>query len=181
MKTLNTIAAVMAAMILGLTVCVYAEESRGSRPESELHQLMLTQDAERQQGNAAPEALPPVEEFSLNEDDVRLLAALIHAEAGNQDLTGRRLVADVVLNRVADPAFPSNIVDVIYDPGQFAVVTNGELEKALAGGTTELDLQAAREEMVDQLDWDIIGFNCGTFLPYLTPAYQYGDHFFTKR
>ena len=47
-------------------------------------------------------------------DDLELLACLVWAEAGNQDLKGKQLVADVVLNRMYDPRFPDTISDVIY-------------------------------------------------------------------
>lgn len=38
--------------------------------------------------------------------EMAMLAQLVQAEAGNQDLTGKRLVADVVLNRVDSERFP---------------------------------------------------------------------------
>ena len=60
---------------------------------------------------------------------MELLAQLIHAEAGNQDIDGKRLVADVVLNRV-DAGFENNIEAVIYQSGQFSSITDGNFDKA---------------------------------------------------
>lgn len=45
--------------------------------------------------------------------DMELVAQLVQAEAGNQDLTGKRLVADVVYNRVRDPRFPNTVEGVV--------------------------------------------------------------------
>lgn len=76
---------------------------------------------------------PPTEEDLVEEDklgDMELLSQLVQCEAGNQDLTGMRLVADVVLNRVDSPKFPNTIREVIYQPGQFEVVRNGMLDDA---------------------------------------------------
>lgn len=118
-----------------------------------------------------------VEQVGPREEDVDLLARLIYWEAGNQDSYGKRLVADVVLNRVADQSgtFPDTLEEVIFQKGQFAV----------AGCLYDAEIPAecyeiAREEMIDQVDWSVLWFNCGGYLPYGEPAYQYGDHYFSK-
>lgn len=71
-----------------------------------------------------------LEEIKLGE--MEMLSQLVQAEAGNQDLDGMRLVADVVLNRLDDPRFPNTIEEVIFQkkPVQFSVTINGEYEKA---------------------------------------------------
>ena len=46
-------------------------------------------------------------------DSLELLALCVEAEAGNQALEGKRLVAAVVLNRVEDPDWPDDITAVI--------------------------------------------------------------------
>lgn len=113
-------------------------------------------------------------------EDLELLAALIHAEAGNQDMTGKRLVADVVLNRVASPKFPNDISGVIYDPGQFSPVRNGSLNHALNGGTTAEDREAARLALVEgRIDTTIHYFNSIGY-GYGEPAYQRGGHYFSR-
>ena len=113
-------------------------------------------------------------------EDLELLAAIIHAEAGNQDMTGKRLVADVVLNRVASDKFPDTISGVIYDPGQFSPVRNGSLNHALNGGTTAEDREAARLALIEgRVDTQILYFCAGGY-GYGTPAYRHGAHFFSK-
>lgn len=113
-------------------------------------------------------------------EDLDLLAALIHAEAGNQDMVGKRLVADVVLNRVASPKFPNDISGVIYDPGQFSPVRNGSLTHALNGGTTAEDREAARLALVEgRIDTQILYFCAGGY-GYGTPAYRHQGHWFSR-
>lgn len=111
--------------------------------------------------------------------EIELLARLIHAEAGNQDLTGKKLVADVVLNRVASPAFPDTIEDVIFQRGQFSVVNNGALEDARQTVTAE-DYEAAISELSDQIDYEILYFDCNGYPRYGTPAYKHGGHYFNR-
>lgn len=123
-----------------------------------------------------PAAEDPVPEISR---DVELLAALVHAEAGNQDMKGRRLVADTVLNRVRSADYPDSIEGVIYQRGQFSTVSDGALDRALAGATTDADREAARlaieEGPVDQF----VLFFCSTgYSAYGTPAFKYQDHYF---
>lgn len=109
-----------------------------------------------------------------------LLAQLVRAEAGNQTLEGKRLVVDVVLNRVADPDFPSTIHEVIYQEGQFKVVENGALDKA--GWTIdETDFEAVRLETEgEQLNTEVLYFSKG-WSEYETRWKKVGDHCFSTK
>ena len=68
------------------------------------------------------------EEIRLGE--MELISQLVEAEAGNQSLDGKRLVVDVVLNRVDSPYFPDTVEEVIFEPGQFSVIDNGAFDDA---------------------------------------------------
>lgn len=67
----------------------------------------------------APSTVP------FTHEDIRLLAHLVHAEAGNQPFLGQVGVAAVVLNRLKSPGFPKTIPEVIEEPGQFDSVITG--------------------------------------------------------
>lgn len=69
-------------------------------------------------------------EWQIFAGQLELIAQLVMAEASNQDLTGKRLVVDVVLNRVDDPRFPNTVEEVIFQPNQFSPIWNGRFEKA---------------------------------------------------
>jgi N-acetylmuramoyl-L-alanine amidase len=58
-----------------------------------------------------------------------LLARLVRAEAETEPFSGKVEVALVVLNRVDSKQFPDTIEGVIYQPGQFTTVENGEINK----------------------------------------------------
>ena len=61
------------------------------------------------------------------------LASAVYYEAGNQDESGERAVAQVVLNRVRHPAFPNSICGVVYEGStrptgcQFTFTCDGSL------------------------------------------------------
>lgn len=62
------------------------------------------------------------------EDELYWLSRIIYAEAGVEPFDGKIAVGNVVLNRVRDEIFPSNIYDVIFDRKygvQFTPTVNG--------------------------------------------------------
>ena len=59
-------------------------------------------------------------------DEITMLARLVHAEARGEPYMGQVAVASVVLNRVESPAFPNSISEVIFQPLQFESVANGQ-------------------------------------------------------
>lgn len=124
-----------------------------------------------------------VENPSTDPTERHMLAALVMAEAGNQDLTGKKLVVDTVLNRVADPDFPDTIEGVVYQKNQYSVVWNGQMEKYLEGREAITDdcFTAVNEELIDQVDYAAIYFNAGGWPGYGTRLYKYGDHYFASR
>lgn len=124
---------------------------------------------------------------NLTEEDIKemdywgeleLLAAVVEAEAGNQDMTGKRLVVDVVLNRVDSPLFPDTITEVLEQPGQFSTMWNGAVEDA-GWHMQEDDYTAVMMEVTGvRLDYDIYYFTAGEYNASCRPAYIHGDHFF---
>ena len=110
--------------------------------------------------------------------ELELLAAVVEAEAGNQDMTGKRLVVDVVLNRVDSPLFPDTITEVLEQPGQFSTMWNGAVEEA-GWHMQEDDYTAVMMEVTGvRLDYDIYFFTAGEYNASCKPAYIHGDHFF---
>ena len=110
--------------------------------------------------------------------ELELLAAVVEAEAGSQDMTGKRLVVDVVLNRVDSPLFPDTITEVLEQPGQFSTMWNGAVEEA-GWHMQEDDYTAVMMEVTGvRLDYDIYFFTAGEYNASCKPAYIHGDHFF---
>lgn len=55
------------------------------------------------------------------DEDIDLLARLIYSEGGTESYETKMRIGSVVLNRMADEAFPDNLYDVIYQKNQFSV------------------------------------------------------------
>jgi N-acetylmuramoyl-L-alanine amidase len=62
-----------------------------------------------------------------NNKDLNLLAHIIHGEARGEPYIGQVAVAAVILNRVNDSRFPNSIAGVIYQPGAFDAVSDGQI------------------------------------------------------
>lgn len=108
--------------------------------------------------------------------EIKMLAQLTQAEAGNQDLTGMRYVVDVVLNRVDSEEFPDTIEDVIYQENQFSVIKDGAFEKA--GNNISNDaIKAAMMEYDERLNSDILYFSRWKS-KYADNHFKHQDHWF---
>ncbi|GAE90009.1 spore cortex-lytic enzyme [Acetivibrio straminisolvens] len=59
-----------------------------------------------------------------------LLAHLVYGEARGEPYIGQVAVAAVVLNRTRDSRFPNTIAGVIYQPGAFDAVADGQINLA---------------------------------------------------
>lgn len=111
--------------------------------------------------------------------ELQLLACVVFAEAGNQDMTGKRLVVDTILNRVDSPQYPNTITEVIYQSGQFSCVKDGNLDKAFWNVTADC-FTAVTAELAQRTDNSILYFTAGGYGQYGTPAYQHGSHYFSR-
>lgn len=62
----------------------------------------------------------------VSDNDAKLLARIINAEARGESYVGQVSVGAVVLNRVAHPSFPNTIAGVIFQEGAFTAVVDGQ-------------------------------------------------------
>ena len=116
-----------------------------------------------------------VQVLTEEKDDLELLAKLVEAESGNQSLLGRRMVADVVLNRIDHDDFPDNLHDVVFQKNQFA--TAGKLDSVIP---SELSWEAVYMEQGERVDYDVVYFQTKTYPKFGTPVTQVEDHYFCK-
>ena len=52
--------------------------------------------------------------MTLSEHDYQILCRIVEAEAGGEDINGRILVANVILNRMESPIFPGTVEGVVF-------------------------------------------------------------------
>lgn len=117
------------------------------------------------------------EYLGVSRKELELIALIVMAEAESESNIGKKLVADVILNRVDSKHFPNSISDVVYQKAQFTPVWNGRLERCYV----DKDIyKLVMGEYEDRLDYDVIFFNAGSYSRYGSPLYQIGNHYFSS-
>ena len=75
--------------------------------------------------------------------DVALLARVISAEARGEPYVGQVAVGAVILNRIEHPSFPGTLSGVVYQPGAFSCMLDGQIDQPVS----ESSVRAAREAL----------------------------------
>lgn len=118
----------------------------------------------------------------LTQEDRDLMLRCAAAEGANQGEDGMWLIMSVIMNRVADEEFPDTIREVIYQPHQFSVVSDGRIDNVEPTEAAEMALIRIEE---GQIAPELIAFervDSNVLDVYFMPAFEYKDHkFFTKK
>ncbi|MGG3467513.1 spore cortex-lytic enzyme [Neobacillus pocheonensis] len=63
----------------------------------------------------------------FSQNDIKLMSNAVHGESRGEPYEGQVAVAAVILNRVSNASFPNTIAGVIYQPGAFTAVADGQI------------------------------------------------------
>ena len=128
---------------------------------------------------------------SMTDNDYENLLAVVEAEAGGEDVEGRIMVANVILNRVEDENFPDDVTSVIWQKAggssQFSPTEDGRIHSVTISNTTreavnraidgeDLSQGALYFIAKDQADMD----NIAWFDETLTHLFDHGGYSFYK-
>lgn len=69
---------------------------------------------------------------NAQDNDLYLLAKVISAEARGEPYIGQVAVGAVILNRIKHPSFPNTLAGVVYQPGAFTCMTDGQINEPIA-------------------------------------------------
>ncbi len=105
----------------------------------------------------------------ISQNDVDLLARVINGEARGEPYEGQVAVGAVVLNRVKHPSFPNTLSGVVYQPGAFTAITDGQIN----AGMTDSAVRAARDALNG---WD----PSGGAIYYYNPAKTTNDWIYSR-
>ncbi len=94
-----------------------------------------------------------------SKNDIQLMANAVHGEARGEPYIGQVAVAAVIINRVENASFPNSISGVIFEPGAFTAVADGQIWLT--------PNETSKKAVVDALNgWD----PTGDALYYFNPA-----------
>lgn len=169
-----------------------AAEKEKAAKEKEDREKAEKKAAEKKMQEEVREALSLGERvISISDEEVEVLQRIVEAEATGEDVKGRILVANVVLNRVENKCFPDSVEEVVFqksgsnyqfspirDKRYWSVTVTKEtveaVERALAGedySDGALYFAARRKASKKNMDW---------FDTSLTYLFKYGNHEFFK-
>jgi N-acetylmuramoyl-L-alanine amidase len=86
----------------------------------------------------------------VSSNDAYMLAKLISGEARGESFVGQVAVGAVVINRIQNPNFPDSVSGVVFEPGAFDAVNDGQYQKE----PTTAAIQAAQSALSG---WDPTG------------------------
>lgn len=89
----------------------------------------------------------------MSDEDYQNLLKIVEAEAGTEDVRGRILVANVIMNRVKYSEFPDNVTDVIWEynngVAQFSPVEDGRISEV----TVSKETKEAVRQVLEGVDY----------------------------
>ncbi|WP_274655243.1 spore cortex-lytic enzyme [Paenibacillus humicola] len=80
-----------------------------------------------QGGSAGGTNLSKSSRLGLSDNDLKLMANAVYGESRGEPYVGQVAVAAVILNRLSSPSFPNSISGVIFQPGAFTAVADGQI------------------------------------------------------
>lgn len=78
-----------------------------------------------------------------DDTEINLLARIISAESRGESYEGQVAVGAVIVNRISHPSFPSSLSGVIYQPGAFTAIVDGQFDQPIS----ESAYRAARDAL----------------------------------
>ncbi len=117
------------------------QETSEASQEGEYKEEAADSDEDSQQPQAQDSAVlgatvPAGEHAGLSDAEYMALCKICYAEAHTQGEEGMLLIANVIMNRVKSFRYPSSVLGVISQPGQFGPVRNGTYAAALPDAAT---------------------------------------------
>lgn len=108
-----------------------------------------------QTGVAGPQTLAKMgisigEIPSATQANINLLARIISAEGRGETYEGQVAIGACILNRIEHPSFPDTLSGVIFQPGAFTAITDGQFDEPVADSS----YRAARDALNG---WDPTG------------------------
>lgn len=121
---------------------------------------------------AEPEPGP----LPLTDAEIDLIALCVMGEAEGESEEGKRMVIDVILNRLDSPRFANTVHGVIYTKGAFECMWNGRVNRCYVRDDIR---ELVIEELLDRSYSNIHYFRTKHYHSFGKPVVQVGNHYFS--
>ena len=119
--------------------------------------------------------------LNLEYNDYNVLLKIVEAEAGGENLTGKIMVANVILNRVNSDRFPNTVTEVVYQKSQFSPTIDGRIDTVSISQETLTAVERAlsgEDHSNGALYFRSVHCNSTWFDNRLTRVAEHGNHIF---
>ena len=115
-------------------------------------------------------------DLPLSDSEIDLIALVTMAEAEGEPEEGKRLVIDVILNRVESSHFSNTVESDIYAKNAFECMWNGRVERCYVRDDIR---QLVIEEIQNRTNFNIHYFRTNHYHNFGKPVVQVGNHYFS--
>ncbi|BBF44093.1 spore cortex-lytic enzyme [Lachnospiraceae bacterium KM106-2] len=120
----------------------YERKTTEEREEAETSRInQIKAKEEKQRRERARKAALDRYKMDLCSSERKVLERIVQAEAGNQDIKGKMLVANVVINRIRSSRFPNTVKAIVFQHSggtyQFSPVQNGSIYRVKVSKETK--------------------------------------------
>lgn len=169
-------------------VMTIADESSAAMQEELAEQIAAAEiKARKAKEEARRQKELEANRIHLSDLETQILCRIVEAEATGEDVNGKMLVANVVLNRVNNSSFPDNVEDVVFAPGQFSPIKDGRYYSVSITDTTRQAVErvlngedASRGALYFMSRQGADRDNAAWFDSHLYWLFNYGCHDFYK-
>lgn len=171
------------------TTSIIERRQNEQRDEEERRRLQRLEDKIKrvQKKKKKEKRLKSVPACARTDSSRKILWRIVEAEAGDQNVRGRRLVANVILNRVKSREFPNTVKKVVFAPRQFSPVRNGSYYRVKVSKKTKKAVDQALQGINDSKGALYFMWRAGAdkgnaswFDRALTKLFTYGCHEFFR-
>ncbi|QOS78399.1 spore cortex-lytic enzyme [Paenibacillus sp. JNUCC31] len=108
---------------------LYNASKQWSPTETPLHKDQASGDSGDNNNTADKEQdnMGSANSMGLSENEIKIMANAVYGESRGEPFEGQVAVAAVILNRVKSPSFPNTPSGVIFQPGAFTAVADGQI------------------------------------------------------
>jgi N-acetylmuramoyl-L-alanine amidase len=103
-------------------------QAGSSQQQQQQQQQQQTNRGNTEQGQTVPQKVTATHvPNGFSQNDINLMANAVYGEARGEPYIGQVAVAAVILNRLENSAFPNTVAGVIFEPGAFTAVADGQI------------------------------------------------------
>ncbi|MFE6073290.1 spore cortex-lytic enzyme [Paenibacillus sp. NPDC057886] len=108
---------------------LYNASKQWSPTETPLHKDQTSGNSGNNNNTADKEQdnMGSANSMGLSENEIKIMANAVYGESRGEPFEGQVAVAAVILNRVKSPSFPNTPSGVIFQPGAFTAVADGQI------------------------------------------------------